>query len=329
MLFNVNRVVRHYDRYCVVCLVLLQAAASSDVPETSNTFECSYDMCILHRRDGRTTIGCIVKCVYGEELVFSGNCGESYKLISSWFGRVNRRLPIRDIKTIKIGIAYYFSGYILRPLSSFSEIVPQVPGKYQLSGVAKCWKRGSFGGGSVELKTQTLGSYKLDVESKDEGAEWIAEDGGSTEIVDILMQNLSCDIHVFHTCSAIVNAVAVGHSSDRSPRLLDRTAVVRRDACSGGIISWKWGDMWTNWTKYCEMDETTQRDSSFSLRIQNYESGSRIPKLVGLFAVVFGAFTLLSLFCCLSIKQRRSLFKDIRGESSLRLKEGSFDVHDS
>lgn len=329
MLFNVNRLIRQYDRYCVVCLVLLQATASSDVHETSKTFECSYDVCVLHRRDGRTTIGCIVKCVYGEELVFSGSCGESYNLVSSWFGRINRRLPVRDIKTIKIGIAYYFSGYILRPLSSFSDIVPHTPGRTQLSGVAKCWKRGSVGGGSVELRTQTSGSYKLDVESVDDGAVWTAEDGGSSEIVQLLMQNLSCDVRVFHACAALVNAVAVGHASDRSPRLLDRTSVVRRDACSGGIISWKWGDRWTNWTKYCEMYETDQRDSSFSLYIQSHESSSRVPKLVGLFAVVFGAFSLLSLFCCLSIKQRRSLFKDMRGESSLRLKECPFDVHDA
>lgn len=326
MIPNASRLIRYYDHYCVVCLVLLQVTVSLDTHEASGTFECSYDVCIVHRRDGRTTIGCIIKCNYNEELVFSGSCGESYNLVSSWFVKINRRLPVRDKRTIKIGIAYYFSGYILRPLSSFSEIVQQAPGKTQLSGIAKCWRRGTLSGGSVELKTQTSGSYKLDVESEE--SEWITEDGGSMEIVQVLMQNLSCDLHVFHACPALINAVAVGHSSDKSPRLLDRTAVIRRDACSGGIVSWKWGDRWTNWTKYCELYETVQRDSSFSLRIQSQESSNRIPKLVGLFAVVFGAFSLLSLFCCLSIKQRRSLVKDMRGESSLRLKESSCDVQE-
>nr|WEG69040.1 envelope glycoprotein UL37 [Mastomys natalensis cytomegalovirus 2]WEG69178.1 envelope glycoprotein UL37 [Mastomys natalensis cytomegalovirus 2]WEG69317.1 envelope glycoprotein UL37 [Mastomys natalensis cytomegalovirus 2]WEG69455.1 envelope glycoprotein UL37 [Mastomys natalensis cytomegalovirus 2]WEG69593.1 envelope glycoprotein UL37 [Mastomys natalensis cytomegalovirus 2] len=316
--------VRRYDRFCVICLFVLQITMASGAPNASVTFECSYDVCLIYRRDGRTTVGCVVSCAYGREIVFSGNCRESFLLVSSWFGKANKRRGFRDIRAIKTGLAYYFSGYILRPLSSRTDVVSPTIGRVSLSGVAQCWRRGSLSGGYVELNTKTMGSYRLVVEPEDVEPSWIARDGGSAEVVEILMQNVTRDIRVFQTCTELVNAVAIGHTSDSVPKLLQRTAIVRKDACSGGAVLTDWSHMWMNWTKYCELDEGFHRDSGFIVSVQGHTSSNRIPKLVGLFVVVFGAFALLALFFCMSLKQRRSLYRDFRGETSLKIKGEPF-----
>lgn len=315
------------SRYYVVCIFLLHLDFVSEAVRTSNSFECSYDICLVKRKDEQMTVGCVVNCKYGMELVFSGTCNEGFKLVSTWFGRINRRLGFREVQLIEVGIAYYFTGYILRPMSARDDVIPwnrnvADNGKHtatSLNGKAVCYDSG----GSVELKMSDS-AYRLDVNSGNGEINWIAEDSTKEKnhpaVLDFLKMNLSLDLRLFRSCADIVHAVKIGHKSDLSPGILERTAVVRRDACSGRTLSVNWVDIWANWTKYCEIYEQFERDPGFLITVHGYEIGSRIPKLVGLFAFVFGAFTLLTLFCCMTLKQRQSLFKDLRGESSLRLK---------
>lgn len=313
--------VREGDRCCVICLILLSASyVHSTYVAMSTAFECSYEVCFVQRRDGRMSVGCSVDCKYSSEVVFSGGCSEGFELISTWFGRVNRHLKFRDVQILEIGIAYYFSGYILRPLSSVSNIVTG-SGKIQLGGTARC----TDVSGSVEIRSMDFGTYKLEVSGqRNVSPTWVSvgnkPQDRRDEIINFLKQNLSLDEQLFHACPQLIHAVEVGHRSDISPAVLERTAIVRRDACSGGFVVTDWSACWTNWTKYCEIREQFQRDPGFRIKFHRYEAPNRLSKMAGMFVVVFGAFALLALFCGMSVKQRRSLFKDIKGESSLRLK---------
>ncbi|AFX83358.1 B37 [Murid betaherpesvirus 8] len=309
------------NRCCVIYLMLLQASMSSNVPEKL-TFECSYDVCLVHRKDGRVNIGCVVTCTYGLDVVFSGRCNEGFNLVSNWFVKIHRRLEVRNLQILKIGIAYYFAGYVLRPLSLWPDLITHSHGKTSMGGVARCWVRGAESGGSVELKTHTQGAYKLDVEPGLRNITWTAEDTNHANMLEFLQSNLSEDVYIFNSCPKMLYAVSIGHHSDGSPDLMKRTAIIRRDACAGGFVSDRWADIWKNWTKYCEFYEDTQRDPAFSITIKNSKLNNGTPNLIGMFVVVFGAFAMLALFCAMTIKQRKSIFKDFRGESSLRIKDG-------
>lgn len=201
-------------------------------------------------------------------------------------------------------------------------------GKTQLTGIARC----TAGSGSVEIRSVQLGTYKLEVAGqRNDSLSWTPvgqNQDKREEIITLLRQNLSLDERLFRACPELMHAVEVGHRSDVSPAILERTAIVRRDACSGGAVVPNWSACWVNWTKYCEVEEQFQRDPGFRIKVHGYEAPNRLSKMAGMFVVVFGAFALLALFCGMSVKQRRALFKDIKGESSLRLKEDEVGADD-
>ncbi|CAP08083.1 M37 protein [Murine cytomegalovirus (strain K181)] len=311
-------------RATTLCCCLAIAARTAVSGPESGVFECSYDVCLVQRKDNRTSVGCIVDCKYGSELVFSGSCQDAFTLVSTWFGKVNRRWSFRDIQLVDIGIAYYFTGYILRPLSSCPGLVShRADGRTSsFSGKGRCHPDGR---GSVELKTTMDGGFRLEVDSsKSIDTNWVSDDGNHTETVQFLMKNISLDVYVFRACPDLLRAVSVGHRSELSPGIMERTAVIRRDACSGGTATGNWSTVWGNWTKYCEMNERFVRDPGFLVAMHGYVAGDPLPKMVGMFFFVFGGLALLILFCFMTIRQRESLFKDMRGQSSLRLRNEDF-----
>lgn len=237
-----------------------------------------------------------------------------------------RSSSYRELKAVKIGFAYYFSGYLIRPLSSrvIGSLKWDQTNVSRLAGSAICWKEGTESGGSLELNITDTKMYVLDVEDGGENATWQGRNGTTDVVDDILMSNVSLDVGMLRRCGDIVNAAIVGHTSSNRRSLNMRTSVIRTESCSGANVYKNWSAVWANWTKYGEFEEFCQRDVAFHLAVHARDGESRLVNMTGMFIVTTGAFVLLALLCCMSVKQRRSILKDFQGRSSLRsMKDGA------
>ncbi|AAF99135.1 pR37 [rat cytomegalovirus strain Maastricht] len=312
------------SRRSLLCLAALQLAFPAGAGAEGRELRCAYDMCVTRRREPRVLVGCLVTCRVDRELVFSGTCSDWFGVVSWWFVKNVRHSSHRELRAVKIGLAYYFSGYLLRPLSS------RVAGSLKwtegnashLGGAATCWRRDGTTGGSVELNVTETERYVLDVRDGERNATWKGSGNRSEVVGRILGTNVSLDVGVLLRCGDIVDAAVVGHaSSNRRSRNL-RTSVVRKEPCVGANVYLNWSAVWANWTKYGEFDEFCYRDVAFHLSVRGREGGDRLANMTGMFIVATGAFALLALLCCMSMKQRRSILKDFQGRSSLRSTRG-------
>lgn len=307
-------------RRCLLYLVALQLTGLVETGGERRELSCVYEMCVTRRREARMLIGCLVTCRSDRELIFSGTCSDWFGIFSWWYVKNVRSSSYRELKAVKIGLAYYFSGYLIRPLSSrmMGSLNWDKSNASHLSGSAVCWKRGEKSGGSLRLNITDTKRYVLSVDDEGANATWKVNGEGSDGIDDILMTNLSLDVGVLRHCDDIVNAAIVGHSSSNRRSLSMRTSVIRTEPCSGANIYLNWSAVWANWTKYGEFEEFCQRDTAFHLSVNVPDGGSRLVSMTGMFIVSAGAFSLLALLCCMSVKQRRSILKDFQGRSSLR-----------
>lgn len=307
-------------RQSFLCLVALQITVFAEADAGRRELRCSYEMCVTRRKEPRMLIGCLVTCRVDRELIFSGTCSDWFGVFSWWFVKSVRYSSYRELKAVKIGFAYYFSGYLLRPLSSrVSKLLTwNVRNVSYIGGSATCWRRGREVGGSVELNITTANRYVLSIENGEENATWMGNDTSSGTVSQILMTNLSLDVGMLRRCGDIVDAAIAGHTSSNRRSLNMRTSVIRTEPCAGANVYLNWSAVWANWTKYGEFDDHRHRDVAFYLSVHGRDGGDQLANMTGLFIVATGAFALLALICCMSMKQRRSLLKDFQGRSSLR-----------